>query len=192
MKLIYLKSALKCHYFDVAIGIKIPFFRVSVSIVPSRSLWQFVTTNCLITNFGWKIFLYRFLTPRIFFLSVYPTVSCHGEGTLNKEKKIWLNWQMMSNSFFYERAEKRHLFIPGRLQNGFIQLKEINNLGPESRWTNSLFPSIQNLAVKLILKITAQIHCWSIALTEYSNFVKNFVYNSSFMFDTKTRFSVIS
>ena len=48
MKLIYLKSALKCNSFDVAIGIKIPFFRVLVSIEPGRSLLQFVTTNCLI------------------------------------------------------------------------------------------------------------------------------------------------
>ena len=47
MKLIYLKSALKCDSFDVGIGIKIPFFRVLVTIEPGRSL-QFVTTNCLI------------------------------------------------------------------------------------------------------------------------------------------------
>ena len=38
MKLIYLKSALKCDSFDVAIGIKIPFFRVLVTIEPGRSL----------------------------------------------------------------------------------------------------------------------------------------------------------
>ena len=31
--------------FDVTIGIKVPFFRVSVTIEPGRSL--FVTTNCL-------------------------------------------------------------------------------------------------------------------------------------------------
>ena len=48
MKLIYLQSALKCDSFDVAIGIKIPFFRVLVTIEPGRSLLQFVTTNCLI------------------------------------------------------------------------------------------------------------------------------------------------
>ena len=48
MKLIYLKSAVKCDSFDVAIGIKIPFFRVSVTIEPGRFLLQFVTTNCLI------------------------------------------------------------------------------------------------------------------------------------------------
>ena len=47
MKLIYLKPALKCDSFDVAIGIKIPFFRVLVTIEPGRSLLQFVTTNCL-------------------------------------------------------------------------------------------------------------------------------------------------
>ena len=38
MKLIYLKSALKCDSFDVAIDIKIPFFRVLVTIEPGRSL----------------------------------------------------------------------------------------------------------------------------------------------------------
>ena len=47
MKLIYLKSALKCDYFDVVIGFKIPFFRVLITIEPGRSLLQFVTTNCL-------------------------------------------------------------------------------------------------------------------------------------------------
>ena len=41
------KSALKCDSFDVTIGIKIPFFRVSVTIEPGRSFLQFVTTNCL-------------------------------------------------------------------------------------------------------------------------------------------------
>ena len=50
MKLIYLKPALKCDSFEVAIGIKIPFFRVLVTIEPGRSLLQFVTTNCLIIN----------------------------------------------------------------------------------------------------------------------------------------------
>ena len=48
MKFKYLKSALKCDSFDVAIGIKVPFFRVLVTIEPGRSLLQFVTTNCLI------------------------------------------------------------------------------------------------------------------------------------------------
>ena len=47
MKLIYLKSALKCDSFDLAIDIKIQFFRVLVTIEPGRSLLQFVTTNCL-------------------------------------------------------------------------------------------------------------------------------------------------
>ena len=54
MKLIYLKPALKCDSFDVAIGIKIPFFRVLVTIEPGRSLLQFVTTNCLIRNIEFK------------------------------------------------------------------------------------------------------------------------------------------
>ena len=38
MKLVYLKSALKCNSFDVTIGIKIAFFRVSVTIEPGRSI----------------------------------------------------------------------------------------------------------------------------------------------------------
>ena len=46
-----LKSALKCDSFDVGIGIKLPFFRVLVTIEPGRSLLQFVTTNCLITHY---------------------------------------------------------------------------------------------------------------------------------------------
>ena len=53
MKLIDLKSAVKYDSFDVAINIKIPIFRVLVSIEPGRSLLQFVTTNCL--NIGIKI-----------------------------------------------------------------------------------------------------------------------------------------
>ena len=47
-ELIYLKSALKCDSFDVAIGTKIPFFRLLITIEPGRFLLQFVTTNCLI------------------------------------------------------------------------------------------------------------------------------------------------
>jgi len=42
----YLKFSLKYESFDEAIGIKIPFFRVLVTI--GRSLLQLVTTNCLI------------------------------------------------------------------------------------------------------------------------------------------------
>ena len=57
MKLIYLKSALKCNFFDVAIDIKIQFFRVLVTIEPGRSLLQFVTTNCLI-----RVYLKEILT----------------------------------------------------------------------------------------------------------------------------------
>ena len=47
MKLMYLKSALKYDSFDVAIRIKVTFFRVLVTIEPDRSLLQFVTMNCL-------------------------------------------------------------------------------------------------------------------------------------------------
>ena len=53
-KLIYLKSALKCDSFDVAIDITIQFFRVLVTIEPGRSLLQFVTTNCLICKYQFK------------------------------------------------------------------------------------------------------------------------------------------
>ena len=56
MKLIYLKSALKCDSFDVAIDIKIQFFRVLVTIEPDRSLLQFVTTNCLIEPIVFQVF----------------------------------------------------------------------------------------------------------------------------------------
>ena len=48
MKLIYLKSAWKFDSFVVYFSIKIPYFRVSFTIDPGRSLLQFVTTNCLI------------------------------------------------------------------------------------------------------------------------------------------------
>ena len=41
-KLIYLKSVLKCDSFDVAIDIKLQFFRVLVTIEPGHSLLQFV------------------------------------------------------------------------------------------------------------------------------------------------------
>ena len=56
MKLIYLTSALKCDSFDVSIGIKIPFFRVLITIEPGRSLLQFVTTNCLMASVSKKDF----------------------------------------------------------------------------------------------------------------------------------------
>jgi len=48
IELVYLKSALKWDSFDGTIGIKIPFFRVLVTIEPGRYLLQFVITNCLI------------------------------------------------------------------------------------------------------------------------------------------------
>ena len=46
MKLIYLKSALNYDSFDVALGTKMQFFRVLVTIEPGRSL-QFVTVSFL-------------------------------------------------------------------------------------------------------------------------------------------------
>ena len=48
MKYIYLELAHKWNSFDVTIRLKIPFFRVSVTIKPSHSLLQFVSANCLI------------------------------------------------------------------------------------------------------------------------------------------------
>ena len=44
------KISIKMRFFDVTIGIKIPFFGVPVTIEPDRSLLQFVTANCLITS----------------------------------------------------------------------------------------------------------------------------------------------
>jgi len=48
MKLIYLKSPYKSDSFDVSIGIKIPFCRVSVWLLLSRvaPYLQIFTTNC--------------------------------------------------------------------------------------------------------------------------------------------------
>ena len=81
MKLIYLKPALKCDSFDVAIGIKIPFFRVLVTIEPGRSLLQFVTTNCLINR--------QFLLSRIYILKSIDS----GSGTFDdaSHRERWLN-----------------------------------------------------------------------------------------------------
>ena len=64
MKVIYLKSALKCDSFDVAFGTKIPFFRLLVTIEPGRSLLQFITTNCLIRR------LLESFVPPILFLFI--------------------------------------------------------------------------------------------------------------------------
>ena len=44
------KIVIKYSSFDVTIGIKIPCFRVSVTIEPGQSLLQFVSTNCLIVS----------------------------------------------------------------------------------------------------------------------------------------------
>ena len=43
IKLIYLKSAERSDSFDISYSIEIPFFRVSFTIEPGRSLLQFVT-----------------------------------------------------------------------------------------------------------------------------------------------------
>ena len=55
MKLIYLKSALKCDSFDVAIDIKIPFFRVLVTIEPGSPYYSSLPrTVWLLKNQGFK------------------------------------------------------------------------------------------------------------------------------------------
>ena len=70
MKLIYLKSVLKCDSFDVTIGIKILFFRVSVTIEPGRFLLQFVTTNCLIMDYYLSKYIHNTFTLFLFALKV--------------------------------------------------------------------------------------------------------------------------
>ena len=84
MKLIYLKSALKCNSFDVAIDIKIQFFRVLVTIEPGRSLLQFVTTNCLINVTSCAIQLDSELNP-VYVLTVQRPKSILSEIFKNKE-----------------------------------------------------------------------------------------------------------
>ena len=80
MKLVYLKSTLKCNYFDVTIGIKIPFFRFSVTIEPGRSLLQFVTTNCLINLYSFStmipVKLFLFLVTIFLFLLLCVVLFC--------------------------------------------------------------------------------------------------------------------
>ena len=63
---IYLKSALKCDSFDVTIVIKIPFFRVSVTIELDCSLLQFVTMKCLINWFWFGSFIDKYTFPSDF------------------------------------------------------------------------------------------------------------------------------
>ena len=76
---IYLKSALKCDSFDVTIGIKILFFRVSVIIEPGRSLLQFVSTNCFIlkrlNNFTFEFHIVTLLDR--FYLTKYNIFCQH-------------------------------------------------------------------------------------------------------------------
>ena len=78
MKLIYFKPALKCDSFDVAIGIKIPFFRVLVTIEPGRSLLQFVTTNCLISA---NILATK---PKIYVEGLFSLLFFHGGNCFGK------------------------------------------------------------------------------------------------------------
>ena len=50
MKLIYLKSALKCDSLDVSVDIKIPFLEFWLLLSPVAPYIKFVTTNCLILH----------------------------------------------------------------------------------------------------------------------------------------------
>ena len=45
------RTSIKMRFFYVAIGIKIPSFRVLVTIEPGHSLLQFITLNCLKIKF---------------------------------------------------------------------------------------------------------------------------------------------
>ena len=56
------------RFFDVIIGIKIQFFRISVTIEPGRSLLQFVTTNCLIKSLKKKLIRIR---SRTYFKQIF-------------------------------------------------------------------------------------------------------------------------
>ena len=94
MKLIYLKPALKCDSFDVAIGIKIPVFRVLVTIEPGRSLLQFVTTK--MWNFVFlqeersrlPVYLLFFC---VFFLLVFPRDNRNNPMVLEYQKRAHKN-----------------------------------------------------------------------------------------------------
>ena len=76
MKLRYLKSALKCNCFDVAIVIKIPFLRVSATLELGRSLLQFVTTNCLIIQL---LFLLSMITIITTVFKQFVVTNCSKE-----------------------------------------------------------------------------------------------------------------
>ena len=62
------KISIKMRFFDVTIGIKIPFFRILVTIEPGHSLLKFVTMKCFITilclirEFSFYLFGEYFLT----------------------------------------------------------------------------------------------------------------------------------
>ena len=107
MQLIYLKSALKCDSFDVAIGIKIPFFRVLVTIEPGHSLLQFVTVTVWFSINKIYIFranskLFRFIAYASFFL--YTKQSSSIKNILSEFK---INWFMAHFSFFLDKKEDK-------------------------------------------------------------------------------------
>ena len=99
MKLIYLKSAWKSGSFDVSFSIKIPFFRVSFTIEPVRSLLQFVTTNCLI---GFKYILQKpgesfndWLCVEAKSLTILTTWSCRAKLLLLRALLLFLEWKAL-------------------------------------------------------------------------------------------------
>ena len=66
------KISIKIRFSDVSIGIKIQFFRVSVTIEPGRSLLQFVTIKCLIII----IPLFSGLKPTSFCCLLFVLIKC--------------------------------------------------------------------------------------------------------------------
>ena len=124
MKLIYLK----CDSFDVGIGIKIPFFRVLVTIEPGRYLLQFVTTNCLIEYF---ILQPRWLIRKILF----------AEKIVNEEELYWHKNYMVQSVGVSEDMKrlKKILSIDGNISPFFAILCQFGNSMPKKATYIRLF-----------------------------------------------------
>ena len=69
------------RFFWCKYWIKIPFFRVSVTIEPGRSLLQFVTTNCLILKLTYLFF-------KILYTSLKLKILCSVEPRLIFENTV--------------------------------------------------------------------------------------------------------
>ena len=97
MKRICLKSALKCDSFDVAIGIKIQFFRVVVTIEPGCSLPRTVWTegiemlknrpSCLDIGFWFYNGRISFITGQFSSLNLNPVYIQTLKNRIAKEKQ---------------------------------------------------------------------------------------------------------